>query len=256
MANDTIKKTLIVAALLCVICSVLVSTSAVGLRELQDANRERDRNKNIRKAAGLWKAGDPESSVPAIFQEKVAPRVVDLATGEFDDETDPSEFDQRKAARDPATSEIVPADEDIASVRRRSRKAVVYLVKEGSAISQIVLPVHGMGLWSTMYGFLALDRDTTTVRGITFYEHGETPGLGGEIENEMWQARWIGRKVFDAAWSVQIEVIKGSADRGAEHQVDGLAGATISSRGVTHLLHYWLGQNGFGPFLEKMRAAP
>ena len=260
--KDTIKKTLIVATLLCIVCSVLVSASAVLLEETKKQNKTLDRNKNILLAAGLFRKGDPDSKIPEIFQEDRARRffvetkVVDLATGDFNDQIDPVTFDQRKAARDPATSEAISPKTDIASVRRRSKSAVIYLVKEGGEISQIVLPVHGMGLWSTMYGFLALDKNTTTVRGFTFYEHGETPGLGGEVENPVWQAKWVGKEIFDSSWNIDIEVVKGTANREAKHQVDGLAGATITSRGVTHLLHYWLGDEAFGPLLRKLRAEP
>lgn len=255
-SKDTIKKTLIVATVLCIVCSVLVSASAVLLEETKKRNKTLDRNKNILLAAKLFKKGDPVGQIPEIFRESVEAKIVDLATGDFNDQIDPVTFDQREAARDPATSEAITADKDVASVRRRSKNAVIYLVKEGGEISQIVLPVHGMGLWSTMYGFLALDKNTTTVRGFTFYEHGETPGLGGEVENPVWQAKWVGKEIFDSSWNIAIKVVKGAANREAKHQVDGLAGATITSRGVTHLLRYWLGDDAFGPLLRKLRSVP
>ncbi len=255
-SKDTIKKTLIVATLLCIVCSVLVSASAVLLEETKKRNKTLDRNKNILLAAKLFKKGDPVGRIPEIFRESVEAKIVDLATGDFNDQIDPVTFDQREAARDPATSEAITTDKDVASIRRRSKSAVIYLVKEGGETIQIVLPVHGMGLWSTMYGFLALDKNTTTVRGFTFYEHGETPGLGGEVENPVWQAKWVGKEIFDSSWSIEIEVVKGAARRESKHQVDGLAGATITSRGVTHLLRYWLGDDAFGPLLRKLRSVP
>lgn len=117
----------------------------------------------------------------------------------------------------------------------------------------IVLEVEGQGLWSTMYGYLALESDTTTIRGLSFYQHGETPGLGGEIDNPRWLARWVGRRVFDDGGAIRIAVVKGAAPPAtkAPFEVDGISGATITSRGVTDMLQFWLGPSGYGPYLEK-----
>jgi Na+-transporting NADH:ubiquinone oxidoreductase subunit C len=108
-----------------------------------------------------------------------------------------------------------------------------------------------------MYGFLALDKDLATIRGLSFYKHGETPGLGGEVDNPVWKAKWPGRLAFGEAGTPDIHVIKGAAGpvESDPHRVDGLSGATITSNGVTHLLRFWLGENGFGPYLSKLRDA-
>ena len=113
----------------------------------------------------------------------------------------------------------------------------------------IVLPIKGYGLWSTLYGFLALDKDAVTVRGITYYQHGETPGLGGEVDNPTWKAKWPGRKAYDESWAPALRVIKGQAGppSSSPHQVDGLSGATITSRGVNDMINFWLGESGFAP---------
>ena len=120
-------------------------------------------------------------------------------------------------------------------------------------MAKVALPIEGKGLWSTLYGFLVLGSDGATIRGITFYQHGETPGLGGEIDNLDWKALWDGRQAFDADGRPVIEVVKGKASGPTE--VDGLSGATLTSRGVTNLVRFWLGDNGFGPYLEQFRAA-
>ena len=133
----------------------------------------------------------------------------------------------------------------------------VYLIEKESEIQKIILPVHGKGLWSTMYGFLALQPDLRTVTGFSFYEHGETPGLGGEVDNPTWKAMWPGKQVFDENGDIAVEVAKGRVnpnDADAIYQVDGLAGASITARGVTNLLHFWLGNAGFGPYLEKLKS--
>jgi Na+-transporting NADH:ubiquinone oxidoreductase subunit C len=116
--------------------------------------------------------------------------------------------------------------------------------------------VRGAGLWSTLHGFLALENDLNTVAGLGFFEHGETPGLGGEVDNPNWKALWPGKKVYDEG-DAKIQLIKGSVDANtaeAEHKVDGLSGATLTSRGVTNLLQFWMGENGYKPFLSNLQS--
>ena len=116
--------------------------------------------------------------------------------------------------------------------------------------------MHGKGLWSTMYGYVALERDGSTVRGVTFYEHGETAGLGGEVSNPIWNAKWVGKETTGPEGEILFRVARGAVEPGSpgeEHAVDGLSGATLTSNGVTYLIKYWLGEQGFGPFLERFR---
>jgi Na+-transporting NADH:ubiquinone oxidoreductase subunit C len=148
---------------------------------------------------------------------------------------------------------------DFASVGRRAKYAPVFRVKRegGNGIEAVILPVHGYGLWSTLYGFLALDLDLNTIRGLTFYEHGETPGLGGEVDNPRWKHLWVGKKAFDENGDLRIAVIKGQVNPSApaaKYEVDGISGATLTSRGVSNLIRFWLGDEGFGPYLDRLRA--
>ena len=182
--------------------------------------------------------------------------MVDLKTGKFTDDVDAATFDQRRAARDPAMSTALARDQDIAGISRRSRYATVYLVKDGDEIEQIILPIHGYGLWSTLYGFIALAPDLDTVIGLKFYEHAETAGLGAEVDNPAWLAKWHGRQVYDESGKPVLHVAKGASmatGDAALHEVDGLAGATLTGNGVTNMLRFWLGENGFEPFLNNLR---
>ena len=132
----------------------------------------------------------------------------------------------------------------------------MYLLNVDNQLSKIILPVSGYGLWSTMHGFIALESDANTVSGITFYEHAETPGLGGEIENKKWQTSWQGKQVADAQGQPILKLIKGQVDLSAsdaQYKIDGLAGATLTSNGVSNLIKFWLGKDGFGPYLDKIR---
>jgi len=251
--NDTIKKTTTVTVLLCLVCSIVVSAAAVLLRPAQEKNRQLDFKSNILAAANLQ---DGERGVQEIFNERVETRVVDLKTGKFTDEVDPESYDQWQAAKDPDLSKNLSNDEDIASIGRRERYAEVYLVENPQGeLETLVIPVRGYGLWSTLYGFLALEDDANTVVGLGFYDHAETPGLGGEVDNPNWKALWEGKKIYEDG-EVAISVVKGSVDASdpnAEHKVDGLSGASLTTRGVHNLMQFWLGDMGFKPFLNNLR---
>ncbi len=252
LPNDSKRKTLVVALVLSLVCSMLVSVSAVVLRPLQIANATSDRQRNILAAADLLTEG---TDVADAFS-RIEARAVDLESGEFTEDVDAESFDQRRAARDPTMSTALSRDADIAGVGRRARYAIVYLVKDGDAVERIVLPIHGYGLWSTLYGFIALEPDLNTVIGLKYYEHSETAGLGAEVDNPAWLSLWKGRRVYDASGVAVLRTAKGvsmATGDAALHEVDGLAGATLTSVGVTNMLHFWLGEQGFGPFLENMR---
>ena len=180
-----------------------------------------------------------------------------METGEFTNEVDAATFDQRKAANDPLYRVNLDRDQDVAQIGGRSKYANVYLVNKENQLDKIILPVSGYGLWSTMHGFVALSSDATTVSGITFYEHAETPGLGGEIDNPRWQKSWQGKKISDAQGQPALKVIKGQVDLAASdarYKIDGLAGATLTSIGVSNLIQFWMGKDGFGPYLQKVRS--
>lgn len=262
--KETTGGTLLVAFLLCIVCSVIVAGSAVVLKPAQTANKQLDRKKNVLSAAGMLPAGASDAaSIDALFG-RFQVRMVDLDTGSYLDaqtlaerpELDPQRYDQVKAAKDTSLSAALPAEEDIASIKRREKYAQVYLLEEGGELEKIVLPIRGYGLWSTLYGFLVLEGDARTVVGLAYYDQKETPGLGGEVDNPKWKALWPGKQVFDANGQVDISVAKGAVDpssANAAHRIDGLSGATLTSKGVENMLHFWLGEHGFGPYLNRIR---
>ncbi|MEJ2514410.1 MAG: Na(+)-translocating NADH-quinone reductase subunit C [Gammaproteobacteria bacterium] len=252
LPNDSVAKMVLVTIVLSLVCSVLVSSAAVFLKPLQDRNVEMARKARILEVAGLM---EPGKDIDELFKA-VDVRLVDLDTGEFTDVLDPEEYNQQVAARDPELSEPIPPWEDIAGISRRAKYAPVYLVEQDGEIQKVILPVHGYGLWSTMYGFLALSGDADTVEGLTFYQHAETPGLGGEIENPNWLAKWTGKRVYGPEGDVKLSVIKGQVDpqsEDAKWSIDGISGATLTAQGVSRMVHYWLGEQGFGLFLERLK---
>ena len=252
LPNDSIAKMLLVTVTLSLVCSVLVSSSAVLLKPLQMRNVELARKARILEVAGLM---EPERSIDELFAG-VEPRLVDLDTGEFSEAFDPATYDQRIASRDPDLSRAIEPWNDIAGIGRKARYAPVYLVKSAGEVEKVVLPVHGYGLWSTMYGFLALSGDGQEVLGLTFYQHAETPGLGGEIENPRWLERWVGKRIYGPEGEVRLQVVRGSVgpgDEWADWAIDGISGATLTADGVSNMVKYWLGEDGFKPFLVRLQ---
>ena len=252
--RDSISNTLIVAIGLSLVCSIIVASAAIVLKPVQKKNEEEFRQQIILDVAGLM---EPGGNIAELFAA-IEPRMVDLETGDYTDAVDPATFDALVAAGDPALGLAIPDEQDIAGIRRRAKYAPVYLVKSGDTIEQIILPVYGKGLWSTMLGYLSLEPDGNTIRGLRFYAHAETPGLGDQIDKEPWRALWVGKQVYAGGDQPQIRVVRGRADAAspdAQYQIDGLSGATLTGNGVTYLVQYWTGSHGFGPYLKKYREA-
>jgi Na+-transporting NADH:ubiquinone oxidoreductase subunit C len=246
---DSVPKTIFVAVSLCLVASMIVSAAAVALRPVQEINKLRDKQINILQVAGRY---DPQQNVTEAFSQ-FEPHVLELATGEFTDRFDPATFDDRAAADDPATS--VALEDDPASIGRKSEFVTVYLLrKEDGSLDKVILPIHGYGLWSTLYGFIALEANGNDIYGLQFYSHAETPGLGAEVDNPRWKALWRGKKLADDSGKLLITVAKTAPPQGEEYHVDALAGATLTSRGVDNLVRFWMGENGFGPFLDNLKA--
>lgn len=252
-----ILKTYLVIVGVCLFASFIVSTTVVTLTPRQEDNQRLEKIRNILIVAGLY-AGNAD--IDTVYDSAVEKHWLDLKTGNFlrKDTDSLDKLDIDDLARSPEYGVRIPAALDIANIKRRPRFMPVYFVRSGNNLQKIILPVYGKGLWSTLHGFLALDGDARTIAGITFYQQGETPGMGGEISNPRWQRQWQGKQAFDQQGNVVIRVIKGKVPAGApdaKHLVDGLAGATLTSRGVNNLVRYWLGDHGYGPFLKKYRSA-
>ncbi len=244
---DSTPKTIFVAVALCLFCSMIVASAAVSLRPTQGANKLRDKQVNILQVAGLYEQGVDVGTVFASFE----PRIVDMKTGTFTDVFDAATFDDRAAASDPELS--TELKDDPALIGRQSNFTTVYLLKNSDgSLDKVILPIYGYGLWSTLYGFIALEENGNDIFGLQFYEHAETPGLGAEVDNPRWKAQWSGKSLRDGEGSLLIQVAKGTGPE--KHHVDGLAGATLTSNGVDNLVKFWMGEAGFAPFLRNLTA--
>ena len=252
MSNDSVLKTLIVTVTLCVVCSVVVSTAAVALRPLQERNQVAALNESVREVAGLPAVPSGDADAPT-----VEARVISLISGRYVDDPAAADFDMLEAARDPESSAALADADDAARIRRLPHFAKIYLVRRGAEVSRMVLPLYGYGLWSTLYGFIALEADANTVHGLQFYQHGETPGLGGRVDDPAWRALWEGKRIYDEGPHPVLEVVKGrvrAGDGRAAWKVDGLSGATITGNGVGNMIRFWFGDLGYRRFLENYRS--
>ncbi|WP_366931884.1 NADH:ubiquinone reductase (Na(+)-transporting) subunit C [Moritella sp.] len=184
-------------------------------------------------------------------------KYVNLKTGIYVEKPEGYQ-DSKRAAKNPDLSSALTRQQDIASIKRTANVMPVYLVSRDKQLDKVILPVHGYGLWSTLYGFLALENDLNTVVGFGFYSHGETPGLGGEVDNPKWKSVWPGKKIYaEGSMEPKISLVKGMIDpsaAGSEFKIDSLSGATITSNGVTNLVQFWMGENGFATFLTNLKA--
>lgn len=258
MSEETTGKTILVATVLSVVCSIALAAAVTLLKPIQAKNKELEKQRKVLAAAQVLEEGKgTPAQVNAAFAQ-FERYIVTLETGAFRKVALDDSFDQRKAMKDPARSIALTGDQDIAGLKRRANEADIYVLRdEAGKVKQLLLPISGYGLWSTLYGYLVLEADANTVAGITFTEHGETPGLGGEVDNPKWKALWVGKKVYNVDQENVLRLIKGNvdvSDADAPYQVDGLSGATLTSNGVSHLVTFWSGDLGFRKFLNQVRA--
>lgn len=256
--KDSIANTLIVSLTLCIVCSLLVSGAAVALKPMQEKNKALDRQKNIIAVSGL---GDPKAmsnkELEELYDKRVKRVLVDLDSGNLVADPDPA-FEPRKAVKNDKLNEPIESQFDIGLAKREQQTWVYQILGDDGQVEQVVLPIYGMGLWSTLYGYVAVDKDIRTIKGLTYYEHAETPGLGGEVDNPAWKAKWVGKQIWKEGVPRDDENLMVGVAKGApiaekkDYMVDGLSGATITSRGVDSMLKYWFSDDGFGPYLRSL----
>ncbi|MFT5301650.1 MAG: Na+-transporting NADH:ubiquinone oxidoreductase subunit C [Mariniblastus sp.] len=266
--KDSVLNTFIVATVLCLVCALVVSSASVALKPIQSQNAQLDRKKNILEVTGF----SPEEieaggGTEAVFKDRFTAVIIDLNTGKEALEACETAmevakgkpipdvlatYDQLWASKrkDTPLSIELEKKQDFGAIKNRENFSHVYILKSiDGKIETYVFPVRGMGLWSLMQGYFAVEPDFQTVKGLTYYQQGETAGLGGEVQNPQWKKKWIEKQIFDDNGTVALKVSKGDQS-GNEYGVDALSGATITSNGVTNMIKFWMGDNGFGPYIE------
>jgi Na+-transporting NADH:ubiquinone oxidoreductase subunit C len=257
MSKDSPRNAFLVVMITAIVCSSLVSAAVVVLRPIQLNNQLLDRSRNIMKLTGLL-PGDRvvEDQEMLDLYRTLDVRIINIDEADFDSDMDPVTFDSRRAVGDPDLSVAIPADQDLANLGRRTRHAPVYMVWNEDKLNRVILPVRGNGMWSTLYGYIALQPDMNTISGMTFYEQNETPGLGDQITHEHWLAQWQGRQIYDIDGKTRFRVNEGVVapdSATARFEVDALTGATVTGDAVTSLVHYWFGPHGYKGFLLAMQ---
>ncbi len=253
--KDSVLGTFVIIISFCLVCSVLVSSAVVALDPFKVAAIANDRQVNILKVSGF----DVEGSVADTYAKHIEAHLLDVDAGVLaDDAVNASEIDGynfASLAKKPETSVAIAADHDRAGIRSHSKYMPIYFSKdENGNVVRVILPFYGQALWSTVYGYVAIDPvDGNTIKAVTFYSHGETPGLGGEIENPRWQAFWVDKKINDATGAYKFRITKNADHQGEgkDFEIDALSGATLTSNGVNNTAAYWLG-DAYQPFLKNL----
>ncbi len=223
---------------------LLLALAASALSERQQFNEEVNVKRNILMAVGVLDR-DREmelDEIDAMYQESVQSFAVD-PEGTIVEGVSGESLDLEVVLQNPDTSQ---------------HRYPVFVATDAGGSTVYAIPVFGKGLWSTLYGYLALEADLETVRGMTFYAHGETPGLGAEIEQAWFQDNFVGKKIYDAGALRTIQVVKGTVENRIQdpgerdYFVDGISGATITGRGVSNLLETKVAL--YEPFFRRIRA--
>lgn len=260
MKNESPRRAILVVLLTALVCSSFVSAAVVLLRPIQLNNQMLDRSRNIMQLTGLLPSDRViENNEILELYKSLDLRLIDIDAAGYNGEIDPRTFSERTAQSDPDTSVAIPADQDRAMLGRRSRFAPVYLVWNEDGLERVILPVRGSGMWSMLYGYIALEPDLNTIAGMTFYEQNETPGLGDQVAHSHWLERWKGLRIYDSQGNLRFRVNEGTVVPGsstAEFEVDALTGATVTGDAVTSLMHYWFGPHGYQPFILALREQP
>ena len=249
--KDSVLGTFVIIVTFCLVCSVLVSSAVVALDPFKAAAVANDRQVNILKVSGF----EVKGSVAKTFKEHIESHLIDVETGSLSDDVVPASqiegYNFASLAKKPASSVKIPKDRDVAGILSRAKYMPVYFAKdENGKVARVILPFYGQALWSTVYGYVALSPvDANTILGVTFYSHGETPGLGGEIDNPRWQALWVDKKLTNENGEYKFHIVKNATDK--NHEIDALSGATLTSVGVDKTAAFWLG-DAYKPFLEKL----
>lgn len=241
---DSRGRTLLVAFVVSAICAAAVTGATAILRPIQAANRAAEEQLRLET---LLDAIPGMAEVLAESDGALATVVVDLETGRA---ADIAPADLAAALEDPANWTELPPEADIADIGARPDYAQVYILRRDGDVELIVLPVAGQGYNGPIQAMLALKGDMDTVAGFTVTQQSETPGLGARIEEPAWQAKFAGKELFDARGDLRFELTRAPA---TDYEVDGITGATRTSNAVTRIIRFWVGPDGYGPFMDAVR---
>ncbi|MDP5146887.1 Na(+)-translocating NADH-quinone reductase subunit C [Shewanella sp. ULN5] len=244
--KDSVMGTMVFIISLSLVCSFMITGTAEILKERKLVKKRDEVQQFVLKAAGVE---SNSSDFRELFTSRVQPKLVDLESGQFIEHENILDFDGRMAAINPETSR--KPKKDTAKIKSRADQVRIFEVFDDQGeLTSIVMPIYGKGLWSMIYGYLAVEPDLNTIKNIVFYEHGETPGIADFVTDPEWNALWQGKKLFDEKGKIAIKVVKGGAKAGDVHGVDGVSGATRTGVGIQKAVEFWFGVEGYQNFLH------
>ena len=235
---------IIFSAVLTIVLGGLLSLANQGLKERQQRAEELDTKKKILgSVTDLAKKKGPE--IISLYEQSIESMAVDI--------------DGNPVEKDEKGGEMVAENVNIGKNFKKTPEERVYPVfkyhKAGdpSAVEAYILPVYGKGLWGPIWGYIALDIDLNTIKGVSLDHAKETAGLGARITAADVQARYVGKKIFDSAGElVSVSMLKGESNAANlldDHHIDGMAGATITGKGVNAMLIDYFGH--YKSFITK-----
>ena len=230
------KKTILFVLIITFISSLSLSFLKIQLKDKQKFNENLDMKKNILKVVGIEIEELSSDSISSIYNKDFASYSIDMSKNQISR----LRISDLEESIDNSTGTLTYFNNNI-------QYLPIYIYKPSSLY---IIPISGKGLWSTLFGYFALESDMNTVKGITFYKHKETPGLGGEVDKDWFQDNFVGKKIFDNQGNlVSIKVKKGIIASNDYHSVDAISGATITGDGLTKFLNNDL--NRYKKFLMK-----
>lgn len=254
LKKDSVMGTMVFIVTLSLLCSFMITGTAELLKERKLVKKRDELKRYVLMAADVDISGDKDFR--AIFEKSVTPILIDIESGAIEpkERIEVMDFDERMAAINPEKSR--KPKKDTARIRSRADEVRVFKVFDDQGqLSSVVMPIYGKGLWSIIYGYVALKPDFNTIENIVIYEHGETPGIGDFLNDPEWTDKFRDKLVFDEAGKVALKVVKGGAKEGDVSGVDAVSGATMTGRGVQRSIQFWFGEEGFKTFLDKLKAS-
>lgn len=245
MTQTSSAKTVTIALTVALACSAMVTTAVLSLRPLQANLATLERHRIVLQLLGahIPKPNDTREVLSSF--NALDARLYDFSTGGENTTINAHVYDPWS---DTAPQRSLPLNAlGLASL---PAYAPVYRVQSADGASRLVLPIQGKGMWSNLYGYLALAGDLKTVTDLYIYQHGETPGIGDRILHTDWIESWRGKQIGSTHGEPRLSVTNDPSIP-EELRVDVISGATITSQAVGRMVHFWLGPDGFGPLLDQ-----
>ena len=219
--------TLTFAAVITIVCGLILGGASQGLKEKQVINADVDVKSKVLMAFGEYKTELKSADVLSFFADGFDGTTVEQIA-----------IDQDGKLVEIKEGEKVVLRKEIKKADKAAIKYPLYVLKKAGAVEGYAFPIQGAGLWSICHGFLALEADAKTIKGIIYYEHAETPGLGGEIaDNQSWVDQFKGKSILNEKGELAPpQSTKVAEEFDSPNKYWAISGATFTLDGVNAML--------------------